>query len=1064
MAFYSNNSLSTSPNTRSLGSAHSSSNSETLLFGELDFRKLERKSSSRNLKKRSTSFDDNLSTDNSIYKFEQSKENGFAQRSSSRESKTQIKHKRFSTSEKYERNIKYNNYDENGVSLNHNGRRFFRRSLNGGTEHTTGVAPVISLPRGGSIVQTKIGPIQFGIPPETIKDSLNLKLEVPRIFIVPSERFSCRIGATQGLNLAEFEFPAYFNFFMKGGKRICLVVDNESVKKCVEEVFQETLLGPKTWDDCVDFSPSYPVEKKPQMMKETLYFQDYGTTKLNVDLLLEIKVFSITGQLVLEDENNPDNTIRIERGLDEYVVYDADDNLLAIVGGEVTVPPKPSALLLDEPDILSTKVVSVFSPPAFGVTVLGSSHGFDPNGNTSGYVLWVNHRGLMIDPPPNSTRLLEKSFIPPSLIEGVVVTHCHADHDAGTFQKILQEGKVTLMTTPTIVGCFLRKYSALSGLTVDFLKTVFKFKPVKIGQPLHFHGGKLSFFYTLHSIPCVGFEVFYGEKSIVFSADHMNDPAKIRQLHEDGILTKARRDELLNFPWQHDLILHEAGVPPIHTPISTLVELPDDIKEKLYLVHVSPSSVPKESGLRIAKAGVDNTICISGVKPPPYSQELQMIDLVTGIELFSGLELKKASEVFTSAEVVEFKRGDVICKKDDTADSFYIMQSGVAEVSLEKCKSVDQFLDQSYQANEDADDYSDEKASRQELTRQRSNSYILSDYHSINEVEDLSPRRTSVPNKNFIGSDLDEGSFRQNSYYTANSLGGIGDNFVTKRFYAGDYFGEHAIINEASTYASPPAKRNATIVAVSDVSVLKFEKYGFLSILEGTGSIERLRHLASMRERGTWATIEQNSMLRLLSPSQKTQLESYFVRREFRAGDLVWSEGEPCEIAVLVHKGSLEFTKRRFTYKRRGSGIHMDADVLLGSVRRTSFSSSLNKSTESLYAGAENFGLNGSVLDTSLVIPPASQYNLKIHRSSLSFTDVGTSDLNASSVSDTQGTFKRGSFVGDVDGLRDGGKNKSGLRALTDVKLLCLSRRDLQHFFVNNPGVLLSMLHTQYIL
>ncbi len=28
--------------------------------------------------------------------------------------------------------------------------------------------------RGGCVVKTKIGPIQFGIPPETVKDSINL--------------------------------------------------------------------------------------------------------------------------------------------------------------------------------------------------------------------------------------------------------------------------------------------------------------------------------------------------------------------------------------------------------------------------------------------------------------------------------------------------------------------------------------------------------------------------------------------------------------------------------------------------------------------------------------------------------------------------------------------------------------------------------------------------------------------------------------------------------------------------------------------------------------------------
>ena len=40
----------------------------------------------------------------------------------------------------------------------------------------------------------------------------------------------------------------------------------------------------------------------------------------------------------------------------------------------------------------SFKQPSQFDPPTFGVTVLGSSHGFDPKGNTSGYIVWINGR------------------------------------------------------------------------------------------------------------------------------------------------------------------------------------------------------------------------------------------------------------------------------------------------------------------------------------------------------------------------------------------------------------------------------------------------------------------------------------------------------------------------------------------------------------------------------------------------------------------------------------------------------------------------------------------------
>ena len=61
----------------------------------------------------------------------------------------------------------------------------------------------------------------------------------------------------------------------------------------------------------------------------------------------------------------------------------------------------------------------------------------------------------------------------------------HADHDAGTFQKLLEESQISLYTTPHILGSFLRKYSALSGLSEDVLRRTFSFHPIRIGAPVH---------------------------------------------------------------------------------------------------------------------------------------------------------------------------------------------------------------------------------------------------------------------------------------------------------------------------------------------------------------------------------------------------------------------------------------------------------------------------------------------------------------------------------------------------------------------------------------------------
>ena len=55
------------------------------------------------------------------------------------------------------------------------------------------------------------------------------------------------------------------------------------------------------------------------------------------------------------------------------------------------------------------------------------------SGNTSGYILWIGGRGILVDPPPFSTFKLIKMGIPTYYIKGIILSHTHADHDAGVF-------------------------------------------------------------------------------------------------------------------------------------------------------------------------------------------------------------------------------------------------------------------------------------------------------------------------------------------------------------------------------------------------------------------------------------------------------------------------------------------------------------------------------------------------------------------------------------------------------------------------------------------------------
>jgi len=92
------------------------------------------------------------------------------------------------------------------------------------------------------------------------------------------------------------------------------------------------------------------------------------------------------------------------------------------------------------------------------------------------------------------------------------------------------------------------------GLKLDEMSQLFKFRPVVIGAPLRFNGAILNFFYTLHSIPCIGFTVDYQDKSIYFSADTFYDPEGIQKIHEKGFMTKQRLESLQQNIWNHDRI------------------------------------------------------------------------------------------------------------------------------------------------------------------------------------------------------------------------------------------------------------------------------------------------------------------------------------------------------------------------------------------------------------------------------------------------------------------------------------------------------------------------------
>ena len=67
-------------------------------------------------------------------------------------------------------------------------------------------------------------------------------------------------------------------------------------------------------------------------------------------------------------------------------------------------------------------------------------------------------------------------------------------------------------------------------MSISEIKQLFIFRPVIIGTTLTIYGASFNFFYALHTIPTIGFEVFFEGKSIYFSGDTFYDPEEYSNL------------------------------------------------------------------------------------------------------------------------------------------------------------------------------------------------------------------------------------------------------------------------------------------------------------------------------------------------------------------------------------------------------------------------------------------------------------------------------------------------------------------------------------------------------
>lgn len=102
-------------------------------------------------------------------------------------------------------------------------------------------------------------------------------------------------------------------------------------------------------------------------------------------------------------------------------------------------------------------------------------------------------------------------------------------------------------------------------------------------------------------------------------------------------------------PCRYDAVVRRAGCPQDRTRCADSVGevlraffcfspqgLDDDLKKRVYVVHVSESSIPKDSGLKVAPAGVENTMRLDTIANI-HEEALDALDLICSVGILSGV-------------------------------------------------------------------------------------------------------------------------------------------------------------------------------------------------------------------------------------------------------------------------------------------------------------------------------------------------------------------------------------------------------------------------------------------
>jgi CRP-like cAMP-binding protein len=526
--------------------------------------------------------------------------------------------------------------------------------------------------------------VQVGSLSQTTKNILREGLRGEYLFILPRHLFEGRT------NYADVEFIVYLNFFVRHGGRT-RIAGMRGQKEALQRLLNLTIFGL--------FNPQTP-EAPPFAELQRTYginYETYAFLRLCYELYSVRKTQDGSGP-ILGIDNYVDFLLLNETGHPTLIpIYASGTNSQLSRLGTIRVLPQPngtfdvritqpggkstakrlmvmppSRVVGTVPEALRQAVQFATDRPRFGVMPLGTSHGFDPVGDLTSFVIWINGRGILVDPSPESLAYLEYIGVAQTDLLDVFLTHIHADHDGGLIEKLLSGSRTTIIASDVVFRLFVEKAQLVTGHNFQHEGLV-DHVAANPGEPvlLEVAGEQvlLETRWNLHPIPTNGFKLTMADKCFGYSGDTQYDPNLIQQLQQEKKLHPQQVHDLLYFFWTPegiptvDLLYHEAGIPPIHTDRQPLERLPAAVKARTALVHIADRDVPPGAAPGKPPLFVTHTLLPSTAQ----SQQgilLRTLNLVSYLydiptETLQGLVDVAMIRVFAAEEVI-IRKGPVI--------------------------------------------------------------------------------------------------------------------------------------------------------------------------------------------------------------------------------------------------------------------------------------------------------------------------------------------------------------------------------------------------------------------